>query len=73
MSSESLAGTGAAAGIALINSVGNLGGFLGPYLIGWIRMRTGSFTLALIALAMFPLLGAAITLASRHSAARLRS
>ena len=73
MSSESLAGTGAAAGIALINSVGNLGGFLGPYLIGWIRSRTGSFTLALIALAMFPLLGAAITLLSRHSAARLRS
>ena len=73
LSSESLAGTGAAAGIALINSVGNLGGFLGPYLIGWIRTRTESFSLALIALAMFPLVGAAITLMSRHSASRLRS
>src|SRR5437867_3310470 len=33
MSTESLRGTGAAAGIALINSFGNLGGFLGPYLV----------------------------------------
>ena len=72
LSSESLAGTGAAAGIALINSVGNLGGFVGPYLIGWIRDRTGSFTLALITLAMSPLLGALITLSSRHTASRLR-
>lgn len=73
LSSESLAGTGAAAGIALINSVGNLGGFLGPYLVGWIRDNTESFAIALIALAMFPLTGAAITLLSRHSASRLRT
>jgi ACS family tartrate transporter-like MFS transporter len=73
LSSESLAGTGAAAGIALINSVGNLGGFLGPYLVGWIRDRTGSFTLALVALAMFPLVGALVTLSSRHATSRLRS
>jgi len=73
LSSESLAGAGAAAGIALINSVGNLGGFLGPYLIGWIRTRTDSFSMALIALAMFPFVGAAITLMSRHTASRLRS
>ena len=43
MSSESLAGTGAAAGIALINSVGNLGGFVGPSVIGWVEKTTGSF------------------------------
>jgi len=73
LSSETLAGTGAAAGIALINSVGNLGGFLGPYLIGWIRTRTESFAIALICLAMFPLAGAAITLLSRHTLSRLRS
>ena len=73
LSSESLAGAGAAAGIALINSIGNLGGFLGPYLIGWIRDKTGSFPLALIALAMFPLIGAVITLSSRHAASRLRA
>lgn len=73
LSSESLAGTGAAAGIALINSVGNLGGFLGPYLVGWVRTQTGSFTIALIALAVFPFAGAFITLLSRHSVSRLRS
>ena len=73
LSSESLAGTGAAAGIALINSVGNLGGFLGPYLVGWIRDNTESFAIALIALAMFPLTGAVITLLSRHAASRLRT
>jgi len=62
MSSESLAGTGAAAGIALINSVGNLGGFLGPYLVGWVRMRTNSFTWGLVVLALFLIAGAMITL-----------
>ena len=62
MSSEFLSGTGAAAGIALINSVGNLGGFLGPYLVGLIRGRTGSFTYALLALALFPIIGAIVTL-----------
>ena len=40
--SEFLTGYSAAAGIALINSVGNLGGFAGPYLIGAIATRTGS-------------------------------
>ena len=73
LSSESLAGAGAATGIALINSIGNLGGFVGPYLIGWIRDETGSFTIALITLALFPLLGAVITLSSRHAASRLRA
>jgi D-galactonate transporter len=73
LSSESLAGTGAAAGIAAINSIGNLAGFLGPYLVGWIRDRTGSFAIALIALAMFPLIACVMTLLSRHSTSRLRS
>ena len=39
---EFLTGFSAAAGIALINSVGNLGGLLGPYMIGAIAMRTGN-------------------------------
>lgn len=38
-----LSETSAAAGIALINSFGNLGGFLGPYTIGLVRTWTGSF------------------------------
>jgi MFS transporter, ACS family, tartrate transporter len=63
MSSEILSGTGAAAGIALINSVGNLGGFLGPYLVGLVRQQTDSFALPLLALAVWPLIGAIVTLA----------
>ena len=40
---EFLAGFSAAAGIALINGVGNLGGFIGPYAMGAINKATGSF------------------------------
>ena len=65
MSSQFMSGTGAAAGIALINSVGNLGGFLGPYMVGLVRSRTGSFSGALVTLALFPILGAVMTLAVR--------
>src|SRR5690606_16315010 len=46
-----LSGAAAAGGIALINSFGNLGGFLGPYVIGWLRDTTGSFTAGLYFLA----------------------
>jgi ACS family tartrate transporter-like MFS transporter len=38
-----LSGSAAAAGIATINSIGNLGGFAGPAIIGWIKDATGSF------------------------------
>ena len=38
-----LSGARAAAGIGMINSIGNLGGFFGPYLIGWIKGRWGSY------------------------------
>jgi len=38
-----LTGFSAAAGIALINSIGNLGGFVGPYAMGAINKWTGSF------------------------------
>jgi MFS transporter, ACS family, tartrate transporter len=38
-----LTGSAAAAGIALINSIGNLGGFFGPAMVGWVSTLTGSF------------------------------
>ncbi len=38
-----LSGAGAAAGIAVINSIGNLGGFAGPFLIGWLKGRSGGY------------------------------
>lgn len=47
-----LRGTAAAAGIALINSIGNLGGFFGPYLVGWMRQATGRFEAGFEALAL---------------------
>ncbi len=42
-----LTGTAAAGGIALINSIGNLGGFLGPYVAGAVKTKTGNFADAL--------------------------
>ncbi len=52
MPSEYLDGSAAAAGIALINSVGNLGGFAGPYAMGLVMQRYHSFGLALAAMAL---------------------
>jgi ACS family tartrate transporter-like MFS transporter len=46
-----LAGVGAAAGLAFINSIGAAGGFAGPYLMGWLRDFTGSFETGLIVMA----------------------
>jgi cyanate permease len=46
-----LSGTAAAAGIAVINSIGNLSGFFGPYAMGWIKDATGSFTGGLLLIA----------------------
>jgi ACS family tartrate transporter-like MFS transporter len=43
-----LAGMSAAAGLALINSVGNLGGFVGPYLTGLIRGASTNYTMAYV-------------------------
>jgi MFS transporter, ACS family, tartrate transporter len=57
-----LTGTGAAAGIALINSMGNTGGLLGPPIIGAIKQETGSFTGALLFLAGALVIGALIAL-----------
>jgi ACS family tartrate transporter-like MFS transporter len=55
-----LTGTAAAAGIALINSVGNLGGFVGPSLVGFAREWTESFAGGLWLLAAGLLIGAVV-------------
>ena len=57
-----LAGGSAAAGIAVINSVGNLAGFVSPYMIGALRDMTHSSELSMYVLAGFLVLGAIITL-----------
>src|SRR5215510_8830229 len=46
-----LTGTAAAGGIALVNSIGNLGGYVGPFIVGWIKDSTGSFEAGLYVLA----------------------
>jgi ACS family tartrate transporter-like MFS transporter len=48
MPTSALSGTAAAVGVAVINSVGNLGGFFGPYVIGALRNATGSFRAGLL-------------------------
>jgi MFS family permease len=55
-------GGGAAAAIALINSVGNVGGFVGPYLLGAINDATHSFAYGLVAIAVFMLAGGGLVL-----------
>ena len=55
-----LSGSSAAGGIALINSVANLSGFIGPYVIGLLRGATGSSHSGLLLLALVPLAGAAL-------------
>ena len=49
MPASLLSGAAAAGAIALINAIGNLGGFVGPYMIGAIKDATGSFTWGLLA------------------------
>jgi ACS family tartrate transporter-like MFS transporter len=62
-----LSGSAAAAGIATINSIGNLGGFVGPSMIGWIKDLTGSFEGGLYFVAGLMLLSAILTLALARS------
>jgi ACS family tartrate transporter-like MFS transporter len=61
MPSMILTGTAAASGIAWINSIGNLGGFFGPTIVGWVRDFTGSFAGGLFALAAFALMSAVVS------------
>ena len=56
--SSILRGTAAAAGLALLNSFSNLGGFFGPTVMGWARQETGNFTLGMELLAGMMVLAA---------------
>jgi D-galactonate transporter len=61
-----LTGTAAAGGIALINSIGNIGGFAGPYLVGWIRDTFKDPALATASLGGFLILSGLVTLILGH-------
>jgi ACS family tartrate transporter-like MFS transporter len=62
-----LTGPAAAASIALINASGNLGGFVGPYVIGYLADRMGTYTGGLLYLVACGLLGSALVLSLRPS------
>jgi MFS transporter, ACS family, tartrate transporter len=71
MPSVFLSGAGAAAGIATINSLGNLGGFIGPFVIGWLKNTTGSYEAGLYVVGATLALSAVVTLLlSRQSVRR---
>ena len=65
-----LSGPAAAAGIATINSIGNLGGFVGPAMIGWIKDQTGSFLGGLFFVAGLLVLSAVLALVLSRSIQR---
>jgi ACS family tartrate transporter-like MFS transporter len=67
MPSLFLTGGAAAVGMALINSIGNLGGYVGPIIVGWIKDSTKSFEMALYFLGACALLSAVITLCATRS------
>jgi ACS family tartrate transporter-like MFS transporter len=56
-----LTGMAAAGGLAFINSIGTMGGFVGPYIMGWLQDETGSFTAGLAAMAGFLVLATALS------------
>ena len=58
-------GAGAAVGIALINSIGNTGGFVGPYVFGWIEDATHSFAAGLVFIGALLALGGSLVLTVR--------
>ena len=61
-----LSGSAAAAGIAVINSVGNLSGFFGPYAMGWIKDATGSFSGGLLLVAALAVVAMIIVIVLGH-------
>ena len=64
-----LRGTAAAGGIALVNSIGNMGGFVGPFVVGWVRDATGGFSSGLLLLAAVLVFGAIVILRIKVPAA----
>ena len=61
-----LSGAAAAGGIALINALGNLGGFVGPFFVGWLKDLTGQFTTGLYGLSGFMILSGVVVYLLGH-------
>ena len=65
--SAMLSGAAAAAGLALINALANIGSFFGPYLVGWVKNSTGSFSLGIMLMGCGPLVSAVIAATLRSA------
>jgi MFS family permease len=63
-----LTGMAAAGGLAFINSIGTTGGFVGPYVMGWLSDETGSFSAGLLAMSGFLVLAAVLAWSLRRFA-----
>jgi MFS transporter, ACS family, tartrate transporter len=61
-----LSGAAAAGGIAMINAIGNLGGFVGPNVLGQVEAATGTFSIAFMVLAGAMVFGGVLALCARH-------
>jgi D-galactonate transporter len=61
-----LSGAAAAAGIAVVNSIGNLAGFAGPFAMGWMKDHTGTYTGGLLLLAGLGVIAMGIVLSLHH-------
>ena len=61
-----LTGTAAAGGIALINAIGNIGRFIGPYLVGWMKGHGYNSANAVASLASFAIVSGMLVLALGH-------
>jgi MFS transporter, ACS family, tartrate transporter len=68
-----LSGTGLAAGIAWINSIGNLGGFFGPWYVGVMKDLTGNYAGGLYGLALLGLIAAIVCALFLHIPKRMPS
>ena len=61
-----LSGPAAAAGLAAVNSLGNLSGFFGPYVMGKVKDATGSYTIALLAISVILGFAMLVALSLQH-------
>jgi nitrate/nitrite transporter NarK len=60
-----LSGTAAAASVGMINSVGNLGGYVGPHVVGYLSTLTGSFFTGVLYLSLSAMVAAVLVLSIR--------
>jgi sugar phosphate permease len=68
LATHNLTGVAAAGAIALINSLANIGGFLSPTVVGWIKEETGQFAGGLIFMAVVSIFGGVLAVCARHDA-----